>query len=272
MLVLITSYFMKRSFNKFKMLIDIGANLTDGMYKGIYNGTQRHEPDLHCVLSRAWDTGIKHIVVTGGSLSESKEALELVKQDVGCHPTRCKEFEESGDPEKYLQDLEELVKSAGSKVSAYGEFGLDYDRLQFCDKETQIKYLKRQLEIASRCKLPLFLHCRNSASDLADILAEQNETFKEVVKQLPLERILFETDAPWCEVRPSHAGSKLIKSKAPAANKKEKWSANAMVKSRNEPCTILQILEIVSSCKGITAEELEKEVYQNTTSLFTNIV
>lgn len=60
---------------------DIGANLTDGMYKGLYNGSQRHEPDLSSVLSRAWEAGLKHIIVTGGSLMESKEALELVQQD-----------------------------------------------------------------------------------------------------------------------------------------------------------------------------------------------
>lgn len=45
---------------------DIGANLTDGMYKGLYNGSKRHEPDLPFVLKRAWEAGLKHIVITGG--------------------------------------------------------------------------------------------------------------------------------------------------------------------------------------------------------------
>jgi TatD DNase family protein len=60
---------------------DIGANLTDGMYKGLYNGSKKHEPDLPFVLKRAWEAGLKHIVITGGSLEESKDALELAKSD-----------------------------------------------------------------------------------------------------------------------------------------------------------------------------------------------
>jgi TatD DNase family protein len=60
----------------------------------------------------------------------------------------------------------------------------------------------------------------------------------EVVNKLPLDKILLETDAPWCEVRPSHAGHSLIKSKPPASVKKEKWVETAMVKSRNEPCLL----------------------------------
>ncbi|CAB3363655.1 Hypothetical predicted protein [Cloeon dipterum] len=294
-----------------KMLIDIGANLTDGMYKGIYNGTKRHEPDLACVLKRAWDAGVERIIVTGGSLEESREALELVKDNerlnctVGVHPTRCGEFEKSGDPYKYLHDLEELINQNSKKVAAFGEFGLDYDRIQFCDKETQMKYLRKQLQLASKFpNLPLFLHCRNSADDLANVLAEFqlkgvvhsfDGTFEEAkqflylgyyiglngcslktvknfetVKKLPLERILLETDAPWCEVRPSHAGHTFIKSKPLPSVKKEKWVETAMVKSRNEPCTLRQILEIVSNCRGEDTNVVEETVYNNTTKLFSH--
>lgn len=61
----------------------------------------------------------------------------------------------------------------------------------------------------------------------------------ETVKNLPKEKILLETDCPWCEIRPSHAGFKFInKENVMTSVKKEKWCADALVKSRNEPCNI----------------------------------
>lgn len=59
-----------------------------------------------------------------------------------------------------------------------------------------------------------------------------------VVKALPLNRLLLETDSPWCEIRPSHAGAKHVCTNLPAA-KKEKWVPDKMVKGRNEPANIL---------------------------------
>lgn len=61
--------------------LDIAANLTDPMYKGIYNGSKKHEPDLKNVLSRAWNQGIEKIIITGTSLKESQEAIEIANTD-----------------------------------------------------------------------------------------------------------------------------------------------------------------------------------------------
>ena len=56
-------------------------------------------------------------------------------------------------------------------MAAIGECGLDYDRLHFCDKETQKKYFQLQLEeLAGEFELPLFLHSRNSREDFYEIL------------------------------------------------------------------------------------------------------
>lgn len=57
---------------------------------------------------------------------------------------------------------------------------------------------------------------------------------------------MLETDAPWCEIRPSHAGSKTIKTAIPC-RKKEKFEAGFCVKGRQEPCHIVQVGACVSA-------------------------
>ncbi|CAN0177568.1 unnamed protein product, partial [Ectocarpus fasciculatus] len=62
----------------------------------------------------------------------------------------------------------------------------------------------------------------------------------EVVRSIPGDKLMLETDAPWCEIRPSHAGSKTIKTAIPC-RKKEKFEAGFCVKGRQEPCHIVQV-------------------------------
>ena len=117
------------------------------MYQGQYNGSSKHAPDLSAVLDRSWSSGIDKMMITGGSLSDSRAALQMAQthesrlfSTVGCHPTRCSEFNEhEGGAEDYLEGLKALIKENPDKVVAFGEIGLDFDRLKFCDKETQIK-------------------------------------------------------------------------------------------------------------------------------------
>lgn len=63
---------------------DIGANLTDEMYQGSYHGSKKHEPDLDVVLKRAWSGGMDKMIITGGSLEDSKKALDLARSDCKC--------------------------------------------------------------------------------------------------------------------------------------------------------------------------------------------
>ncbi|RZF41547.1 hypothetical protein LSTR_LSTR000261 [Laodelphax striatellus] len=292
-----------------RRLIDIGANLNDPMFSGIYHGSVKHKPDLKSVLARAWESGLKKIIITAGSLTDIKESLELAEQDdrlfttVGCHPTRCGEFEEKGDPEAYMQSLADFVEKGGKKIVAIGECGLDYDRTNFCPVDVQKRYFEKQLHLSEKFKLPLFLHCRNAGEDFLEILErhrnlpggvvhsfdgswELAEKFInmgyyigingcslktdeniQVVKKIPSEKLMLETDCPWCEVRPSHAGHKFIKTFFESC-KKEKWMENKMVKSRNEPANIIQVLEILSAIRNEDPDELARITLENTETLF----
>ncbi|GAB2235579.1 hypothetical protein Droror1_Dr00026008 [Drosera rotundifolia] len=295
-------------------MIDIAVNFTDGMFKGIYNGKQYHAPDIQAVLARAWSAGVDRIIVTGGSLEESKEALAIAETDgrlfctVGVHPTRCKEFEDSGDPARHFQALVSLAKEGveKGKVVAIGECGLDYDRLQFCPADLQKKYFEKQFDLASALKLPMFLHMRAAADDFCYIVERNKSRFTggvthsftgtagdrdkllgfsnmyigvngcslktseniEVVKGIPVERMMIETDSPYCEIKNTHAGIKMVKYLLPS-KKKEKYDPQCLIKGRNEPYSVRQVLEVVAGCKDIAdLDHLSKIVYHNTCRVF----
>ncbi|XP_076057053.1 deoxyribonuclease TATDN1-like [Oratosquilla oratoria] len=291
-----------------RKFIDIGANLTDDMYQGIYHGSKKHDPDLPLVLERAWEAGLEKIIITGTSLSDSKQALEAAKTNenlystVGCHPTRCNEFEE--DPDQYLANLMTLAQDNQQKVVAIGECGLDYERTQFCPIDVQKRYFEKQITLAEITGLPMFIHCRNSGADLVDILTPHRENISggvvhsfdgtleelklildldlfigingcslktednlKVAATIPIERLMIETDCPWCEIRPSHAGHKHIKTSFPS-KKKEKWEKGVMVKNRNEPNCITQVLEVLAAIRGEDPDLLGNTVYNNTYQLF----
>eukprot|EP00667_Euglena_gracilis_P023522 EG_transcript_26608 len=236
--------------------VDVGANMTDPMFRGEYHGKCAHDSDYDHVLERATKAGLERILITGGSLEESRQALDLAKQHdflfstVGVHPTRCGEFQAAGDAATHLEALAAVVAGAGGKVRAVGECGLDYDRLEFCDAATQRQFFELQFELAERCRLPMFLHNRNTGGDFATLVKANRHRFPggvahsftgdaaelqglleldlyigingcslkteenlKVMAQVPLDRLLLETDAPWCDIRPTHAGHKFVKTK-----------------------------------------------------------
>ena len=175
-------------------------------------------------------------------------AAGLCYATVGIHPCQAKEFDSfPGGPLKLLEELRVLAtesKQSGHTV-AFGEIGLDYDRLFFTPKEQQLKYFEAQLGLAVELQLPLFLHSRAAGEDFERLLAPRlsklpnrglvhsftgtleemkrlvalgldigvngcslkTEENLEVVKAIPLERIQIETDGPWvCEILPTLSG------------------------------------------------------------------
>ncbi|GAA6060505.1 hypothetical protein JCM10212_005586 [Sporobolomyces blumeae] len=197
------------------------------------------------------------------------------------------------------------------KALAVGECGLDYDRLFLAPKESQLRNFPPQLALATKHDLPLFLHSRNCHDDFVAILRahptpvrgvvhsftgtieEARELVEmglyigvngcslktdenlDVVRQLPLERLMVESDCPWCEIRPSHASSKLLASlpddlKArfvPQMVKKEKFVQGKGVKGRNEPCATGQVAWVLARLHAVTIEEVSTTTTRNAFNL-----
>eukprot|EP00968_Pinguiococcus_pyrenoidosus_P026125 scaffold7052_cov254-Pinguiococcus_pyrenoidosus.AAC.130 len=170
----------------------------------------------------------------------------MLYHTVGVHPTRSSEFFRADTtPEKHLAEVREIAEAAkaSGKGVALGEAGLDYARLRFAPKEHQLGAFELQLGLAEEMQLPMFLHDRDTGGDFLAMLREhrsrlaggvvhsftgsleeakalvdldlsigingcslKTEENLEVVRWLPLERIMLETDAPWCSIRPTHAG------------------------------------------------------------------
>ena len=220
------------------MLIDIGANLTHSSFQN----------DLDSVLARAHANGVAQLVVTGADAQGSLDALALARKHpsvlyatAGVHPHHAKDFH--GETEALLAELQ-----THQQVVAVGETGLDYNR-NFSPRDAQLFAFERQLGLAIDCGKPVFLHQRDAHADFISCLdnvrdrisravvhcftGEKKELFdyldrdfyigitgwicderrvahlREVVKSIPADRLMLETDAPYLLPRdlkpmPSH--------------------------------------------------------------------
>ena len=186
------------------------------------------------------------------SLSLMKSSVAgFIYNTIGIHPCNCLQFTDEPNAENLISQVQALAltaKESGACV-AFGEIGLDYDRLSLCPKDVQLEYFAKQLDAAIEVNLPLFLHSRAAHEDFSKLLRERLERLPkrgvvhsftgtdqemlelvemgfdigingcsmktadniEVVKKIPLERIQLETDGPWCEMRATHASAQYVK-------------------------------------------------------------
>ena len=219
-------------------LIDIGANL----------GHESFAHDLGEVLARARVAGIVQMMVTGASRQGSRDALQIARAHpgllfatAGVHPHHAVEYTDQCDAE-----MRELHRAP--EVLAVGECGLDYFR-DLAPRPAQRRAFERQLQLAADLGKPLFLHQRDAHADFLAQLRNfegrlglavvhcftgtREEMFecldagyyigitgwlcderrglhlREIVKHIPADRLLVETDAPYLLPRsvrpmPSH--------------------------------------------------------------------
>ena len=219
-------------------LVDIGANLTHDSF----------DHDRDAVLQRAREAAVAQLVVTGASREHSPKALALAQAHpgvlfatAGVHPHHANEYTSECDAE--IRALH-----AHPEVVAVGECGLDYFR-DFSPRRAQRRAFERQLQVAADIGKPLFLHQRDAHDDFVAIMREldgklgpavvhcftgtRRELFdcldrdwhigitgwlcderrglhlRELVKAIPANRLMVETDAPYLLPRtvkppPSH--------------------------------------------------------------------
>jgi TatD DNase family protein len=219
-------------------LIDIGANLTHDSF----------DHDREAVLQRARAAGVSRMIVTGACRAHSPRALILAQTypgelfaTAGVHPHHATEYTDECDAEM-------RALHAHPEVVAVGECGLDYNR-DFSPRPAQRKAFERQLQIGADTGKPLFLHQRDAHDDFMAMMKNfdgrlgpavvhcftgtREELFayldrdwhigitgwlcderrgthlRELVKHIPANRLMIETDAPYLLPRtvrpqPSH--------------------------------------------------------------------
>jgi len=150
--------------------IDIGANLTN---KSLMQ-------NIDAVLARAQQVGVGQLVVTGTNIEESEAAIALCERfpnqlvcTTGVHPHHASEWLDD-----YDQILKRLASS--QFVRAIGETGLDFNR-DFSPRDKQIEVFHQQLSIACELNKPVFTHQRDAHDSFIQILGEYRDRLSQVV-------------------------------------------------------------------------------------------
>ena len=259
-----------------QQLVDIGANLTHESF----------EHDLEEVLARAEQAGVARILLTGTDSDSTQAALalstsrpELFRCTAGIHPHLASTW---GATEAAL--IASLARR--DEVVAVGECGLDFNR-DFSPRDAQCAVFEAHLEIASEVGKPVFLHQRDAHTTFLPILRDHVGSLRggvvhcftdsrqaledyldlgmyigitgwvcderrglelqELVKSIPLDRLLVETDAPYLLPRTLRPRPK---------------------SRRNEPCDLPEVVTTLARCMDRSEEEIAAHSTANAERLF----
>jgi TatD DNase family protein len=240
---------------------------------------QHFDEDRDAIIRRAVDAGVVKIITIGTDVASSRQATALAEKyecvyaAVGIHPTDCGEASD--------KDFEEIRKLAQHpRVVAIGEVGLDFYWKNVLP-EVQRKAFVRQLALAREMNKPVIIHNREAGEAILQTLREENirelvgvfhcfsenadfakrvldlgcyisftgnltykkSSLPEVAAQIPLDRIMIETDAPFMTPVP-HRGK------------------------RNEPAFVVHIAEKLAEIKNLPLAEIAKISTENAHRLF----
>lgn len=228
------------------------------------------------ILKRALESNINRVINNGCNRESNKEVLALANTynnmyiALGIHPESADTYQKED-----LTFIEENLSNP--KVIAIGEIGLDYHYTKE-NKTLQIKLLESQLKIAETHNLPVIIHSREATEDTINTLKKyhvkgvihsfsgsletakiyikmgyllgingvitfKNSKLKEVIKELPLEHLVLETDSPYLTPEPFRG-------------------------KPNEPARIKEIATFISELKRISLEELARITNENIMRIF----
>ena len=243
---------------------------------------ERFDEDRDILIEKLFQKNICNIINVGASIESTKTTIALAKKyenmyaAAGVHPSDI-----AGLNEETLAWLKEQTKDP--KVIAVGEIGLDYycDKEEEVQK-AQRYWFAQQMGLARESQLPVIIHSRDAAEDTMRVMKEVHaeeipgvihcysyspemakefikmgyyigvggvvtfknaKKLKETVMQIPLERILLETDSPYMAPEP-HRGS------------------------RNDSGNLVYVAEKIAELRGITAKEVENDTLANARKLF----
>jgi len=246
----------------------------------VHLNAQQFVEDREEVMQRAFDAGVNYMVVVGFDRETIPLAIEIAEQNetmyaaVGWHPVDAIDMTDED-----LAWIESLASHP--KVVAIGEMGLDY-HWDKSPKDVQKEVFRKQIRLAKKVNMPIIIHNREATEDIISLLQEEDAkeiggimhcyndsadhiqacldmnfyislggpvTFKnathpkEVAVQVPIDRLLVETDAPFLAPHPNRG-------------------------KRNEPAYVTLVAEQIAQLRGIRFDELSKATTENAFRLF----